>query len=101
VSPLFVAIDTDRWEDRHMIEALGFAAGTLTTLAFMPQVLKSWKRRSVDDLSLGMLVAFNLGIILWIAYGVAIAALPIIATNVVTLTLTATLLALKVGHRPA
>lgn len=84
-----------------MIEALGFAAGTLTTLAFMPQVLKSWKRRSVDDLSLGMLVAFNLGIILWIAYGVAIAALPIIATNVVTLTLTATLLALKVGHRPA
>ena len=39
-----------------MIDALGFAAATLTTLAFLPQVLKSWKQRAVDDLSLGMLV---------------------------------------------
>ena len=84
-----------------MIEGLGFVAGTLTTLAFVPQVLKSWKRRSVDDLSLGMLVAFNAGIALWIVYGLAIAALPIVVANVVTLTLTATLLALKVGDRSA
>jgi len=83
-----------------MIESLGFAAGTLTTLAFVPQVLRSWKRRSVDDLSLGMLIAFNLGIALWIAYGLAIGALPVIIANVVTLTFTATLLTLKVRYRP-
>lgn len=40
-----------------MIDALGFAAATLTTLAFVPQVLKSWRQRAVAELSLGMLVA--------------------------------------------
>ena len=83
-----------------MIEALGFVAATLTTLAFLPQVLKSWKRRSVDDLSLAMLVALNVGIVLWIAYGLAIAAVPLVVANVVTLVFTAILLGLKIGVRP-
>ena len=83
-----------------MIDALGFAAATLTTLAFLPQVLKSWKRRAVDDLSLAMLVALNVGIVLWIAYGLAIAAVPLVIANVVTLVFTAILLGLKVGVRP-
>ena len=83
-----------------MIEALGFAAATLTTLAFVPQVVKSWRRRSVDDLSLGMLVALNVGILLWIAYGLAIAAFPLVFANVVTLVFTAILLGLKIGVRP-
>ncbi len=84
-----------------MIDVLGFAAATLTTLAFLPQVLKSWKRRSVDDLSLAMLVALNLGIVLWIAYGLAIAAVPLVVANIVTLVFTATLLGLKIGVRPS
>ena len=83
-----------------MIDVLGFAAATLTTLAFVPQVVKSWKRRSVDDLSLAMLVALNIGIVLWIAYGLAIAAFPLVFANVVTLVFTAILLGLKVGVRP-
>ncbi len=83
-----------------MIDALGFAAATLTTLAFLPQVIKSWKRRAVDDLSLGMLVALNVGIVLWIGYGLAIAAFPLVFANVVTLVFTAILLGLKIGVRP-
>lgn len=83
-----------------MIDALGFAAATLTTLAFLPQVLKSWRRRAVDDLSLAMLVALNVGIVLWIAYGLAIEAFPLVAANVVTLVFTAILLGLKIGVRP-
>ena len=83
-----------------MIDALGFAAAVLTTLAFLPQVLKSWKRRSVDDLSLAMLVALNVGIVLWIAYGLAIAAVPLVVANLVTLVFTAILLGLKIGVRP-
>ena len=80
-----------------MIDALGFAAATLTTLAFLPQVLKSWKQRAVDDLSLGMLVALNLGIALWIAYGLIIGSFPLVVANVVTLVFTAILLGLKIG----
>ena len=83
-----------------MIDALGFAAATLTTLAFLPQVLKSWKRRAVDDLSLAMLVALNVGIVLWIGYGLAISAFPLVLANVITLVFTAILLGLKVGVGP-
>jgi MtN3 and saliva related transmembrane protein len=83
-----------------MIDALGFAAATLTTLAYLPQVIKSWKRRQVDDLSLGMLLALNVGIVLWIGYGLAIAAFPVVLANVVTLVFTAILLGLKVGVPP-
>lgn len=82
-----------------MIEGLGFVAAALTTLAFVPQVVRAWKRRSTDDLSLSMLVVFNIGVVLWIVYGVAIAAMPIIAANVVTLLLTASLLGFKVKSR--
>jgi MtN3 and saliva related transmembrane protein len=81
-----------------MIQTLGFVAGALTTLAFLPQVLKSWKRRSADDLSLGMLLAFNAGILLWIVYGVAIGAMPIVVANVITFIFTALLLGLKVRN---
>ena len=80
-----------------MIDALGFAAATLTTLAFLPQVIKSWKRRAVDDLSLAMLVALNVGIVLWIAYGLVIGAFPLVVANVVTLVFPAILLGLKIG----
>ena len=80
-----------------MIDALGFAAAALTTFAFLPQVLKSWKRRAVDDLSMAMLVALNVGIALWIAYGLVIASFPLVVANVVTLVFTAILLGLKIG----
>ena len=83
-----------------MIDALGFAAATLTTLAFLPQVIKSWKRRAVDDLSIGMLLALNIGIVLWIGYGLAIASFPLVLANVVTLVFTAILLGLKVSVPP-
>jgi len=39
-------------------DVIGMAAGTLTTLAFLPQVIKSWRCRSTEDISLTMFVAF-------------------------------------------
>ena len=74
---------------------IGALAGTLTTLSFIPQVVRCWQRRSVDDLSTSMLVAFSLGVGLWILYGVMAKAGPLIAANVVTLGLAAALLAMK------
>jgi MtN3 and saliva related transmembrane protein len=76
---------------------IGFLAGALTTAAFVPQVLKSWRTRSVDDLSISMLLMFNLGVVLWIAYGWMVGAMPVVAANLVTLLLTISLLFLKVS----
>ncbi len=74
---------------------VGFLAGALTTTAFVPQVLKTWRSRSAADLSLGMLIVFTMGVALWIAYGLMMGAAPVIVSNVVTFGLAASLLAMK------
>jgi MtN3 and saliva related transmembrane protein len=75
--------------------AIGFAAGTLTTLAYLPQALHSFRTRSVRDLSLTMLIALNAGLLLWVVYGFWIRSLPLILTNVLTLVLAFPLLLMK------
>ncbi len=76
---------------------LGFLAGALTTAAFIPQVWKSLRTRSVNDLSISMLLLFNLGVALWIAYGWVTHSMPVIVANVATLLLNVPLLVLKLG----
>ena len=84
-----------------MVPAIGFAAATLTSLAFLPQILQAWRSHSAGDLSTSMLVAQGLGVALWLVYGVAIAAWPLIVSNAVTLTMTILLLVLKWRYTPA
>ena len=74
---------------------IGAAAGTLTTLSFVPQVMKSWRRRSVSDLSAGMLLAFATGVVLWIVHGLRTNDVALVAANLVTLLLAIALLAMK------
>jgi len=78
---------------------LGFAAGTLTTFSFVPQVHKAWRSRSCNDLSLGMLLAFGTGVLLWLIYGLLLWASPIIWANAITLALIVVLLVLKARYR--
>ena len=78
---------------------VGVCAGSLTTLSFIPQVVKSWRRRSVADLSLTMLLAFAAGVLLWCVYGIMTAAWPIVATNAVTLVMAVGLIVMKAIFR--
>lgn len=75
--------------------AIGLMAATCTTIAFMPQVVKTWKARTARDLSLGMFLVFALGITLWLIYGLMIGDIPIIAANSITLMLVFLLLYFK------
>jgi MtN3 and saliva related transmembrane protein len=77
---------------------IGYVAATLAALAFLPQVLKGLRTRSTGDLSVAMLASQASGVALWIVYGVAIRARPVIVANVVTLALTMTLLVLRWRH---
>ncbi len=74
---------------------LGLAAGTLTTVSLVPQVAKCWKDKSAKDLSLGMFVAFCIGVALWLVYGFILGELPIIVSNSVTLVLALAILTAK------
>jgi MtN3 and saliva related transmembrane protein len=77
------------------IKILGLVAGALTTAAFLPQVLKTWKTKSAKDLSLGMFSLFCLGVALWLVYGLVRKDIPVIAANLITLMLASTLLFFK------
>jgi MtN3 and saliva related transmembrane protein len=74
---------------------LGFFAGFLTTVSFLPQVVKTWKSRSASDLSLGMLSIFSVGVMCWLIYGFLLQEPPMIFWNSVTLILVFVILILK------
>lgn len=76
-------------------EWLGLIAGGLTTIAFVPQVVKTWKSKRADDISIAMFTIFSTGVLLWIVYGLLIDSLPVVIANVVTLSLALTILGLK------
>lgn len=77
---------------------IGFVAATLTTSAFLPQVLKIWRSRSTKDISLPMLITFILGVSLWLIYGLLVNANPIIIANVITLMLNLIILRFKLKY---
>ena len=76
-------------------DLIGAVAGTLSTIAFVPQVWRIWKTRSAHDLSLSMYLIFTSGVALWFVYGLVLGALPIIVCNGLTLLLARTVLAMK------
>ncbi len=76
-------------------EWIGLLAGFCTTLAFVPQVVQVYRSRSAKDISLGMYSIFVCGVGLWLAYGLLIGSLPIIAANMVTLLLAGAVLVAK------
>ncbi len=78
-----------------LIDALGYAAATLTTVSFMPQAWLTFRTRDVSGISLAMYSAFTFGIALWLAYGVLLRAWPIVIANTVTLGLALVILTLK------
>lgn len=84
----------------ELVTAIGFTAGALTTVAFLPQLQRTWKMRSADDVSLAMLLTFTTGVLLWFVYGLLVQSWPIVVTNVVTFLLTAAILVLKLRFRP-
>ncbi len=77
---------------------IGLAAAFCTTIAFVPQVVRTWKSRSTKDISLGTFVFYAIGIFTWLVYGVLIGDLPLIASNGVTFVLSLIMLGFKLRY---
>lgn len=73
----------------------GYPAAFLTTVAFVPQAVQSWRTRDLSGISLPMYSMFTLGVALWLGYGLAIGSLPVIIANTITLLLASVVLWLK------
>lgn len=80
------------------ITTLGLFAGTLTTIAFIPQLLKVWRSKSAKDISLNTLIIFNSGVFLWLIYGIYLQAIPIIVANGLTLVFNSIIVWLKIRY---
>ena len=79
--------------------AIGLSAAILTMFAFVPQIIKVLKTKSVKDVSITTLFQLCLGVSLWIAYGVHLKDKIIIAANSVTLITVTILLCLYFNFR--
>ena len=80
------------------MEWLGYVAATLTTLAFVPQAVKIIRTRDTRGISLGMYLAFTVGVALWFGYGIVLHSWPMIVSNAITFVLASIILALKLRH---
>ncbi|MBI5642684.1 MAG: SemiSWEET transporter [Deltaproteobacteria bacterium] len=81
------------------VTILGLIGGTLTTVSFFPQVIKTIRTRSAKDVSLWMFLILNTGILVWIVYGFFINSIPVIAANIVSFVLVSIILVLKIIYR--
>lgn len=75
-----------------LVRAVGLAAGTGTTVSFLPQVARVFRTRSVADLSPTMFLIHSSGVVLWVAYGVLVGDWIIVGFNVATLCFNAAIL---------
>ena len=78
---------------------LGIVAGAFTTIAFLPQVIRTWRTKSAEDLSFSTFGLFFTGVCLWLIYGLLMEDLPIILSNIVTLILSGIVLGLMIRYR--
>ena len=83
---------------RWSLDYIGSVAAVCTTISFLPQLLRVWRRKSAADISLTMFLLFSFGVACWLAYGIGLGAAPIIAANTVTLALALAILALKLRY---
>jgi MtN3 and saliva related transmembrane protein len=79
-------------------DALGYGAACLTTLSFLPQAWRTFKTRDVSGISAVMYSVFSTGVALWLTYGLALRAWPIVVANAITLVLALAILAMKLRH---
>lgn len=80
------------------IQIVGIAAGALTALSMLPQLIKVIKEKHVEDLSIMMLLVLSSGLILWIVYGFLRDDGPIIYTNIFSVAVNAALVFFRVKY---
>lgn len=81
------------------VDILGYAAGAITSLTFLPQVIKTWKEKSAKDISLLMFVIAAVNEVMWVVYGVLLNNWVIILTNAIVLAMSLTMIFFKLRYK--
>lgn len=81
-----------------VVDVIGALAAVLTTVSFLPQIVKVYRTKHARDLSAPMYIIFSLGVFLWACYGLLINSRCIIAANSITLAMCVYILAMKARY---
>jgi len=82
----------------YMAEMIGLTAGCMTTCSFIPQVVRTYRSRSVKDISLRMYLLMSAGVLLWVVYGATIDSVSVMTANVVSFILTVAMVTMKIVY---
>ena len=81
------------------IDILGMTAGCISSITFLPQVIKTWKTKSAIDVSGLMFTFATASVVMWLIYGLLVNNTPIIFTNATILVLSLTMLYFKIRYK--
>ena len=81
------------------VDILGYSAGAITSLTFLPQVIKTWRSRSAADISMMMFLIAAVNEVMWILYGVLLDNWVIILTNAIVLSMSMTMIYFKFRYK--
>jgi len=82
-----------------IIKIVGYTAAFCTTFAYLPQAIKTIKTKHTADIALPMVILLEIGISIWLVYGILINDYPIIAANAITLIFTTIILVMKLKYK--
>jgi MtN3 and saliva related transmembrane protein len=88
-------VTKDLMDSSSLFNFIGYVAGTLTTFCFLPQLVHTFKTKSVGDLHVASLILFDFGLAFWLLYGIHLHSWPMILANAITLGFQIPLLMLK------
>ena len=83
----------------EMWTLLGLLAGMLTTVGFIPQIVKGFRTKRMSDVSLTMPILLSMGMALWFFYGVILGDIPIMLWNLISLGLNLVVIFLILRYR--
>ncbi len=78
-----------------LVNIVGYAGAAVGTTLMLPQAFKSYKTKSVKDLSWGMVILYFINCALWLAYGLMIHATHVALTNAIAVIISVVQIALK------
>jgi len=81
-------------------QIIGIAAGILTSVALIPQVVKVYREKKSEQISIGYVCVLMCGQALWIVYGIVKSDIPVVATNIFSLTVSIVMMVLGIKYKP-
>ena len=81
--------------DAIIIELIGLIAAFITSIGFLPQIIKGFKTKKLDDISYFMPIVLAIGMTLWLIYGILISSIAIISANIFSISCSISLIIMK------